>query len=160
MVANTYDPSDEEISKLATWLLVFANVDDLAVLDDFWPLDGPGCVLFTGRDPLAKGHGYLATHGIDLVPFTDEEASELFMKLTKKDDSEERQISKNVAKRLGGIPLAMTQMAGVIIRRDLTFSDFSGLTTKRRAAENYSGFALTGESAAPITNIPWHRYGH
>lgn len=72
------------MGSLVTWLLVFDNVDDLAVLDDYWPLDGPGCVLFTGRDPLAKGHGYLATHGIDLGPFSAEEASEFLMELTKR----------------------------------------------------------------------------
>ena len=118
------DPLDEKIANLATWLLVFDNVDDLAVLDDFWPLDGPGCVLFTGRDPLAKGHGYLAIHGIDLGPFSTEEASDFLMRLTKKDELDEREVSKSVANRLGGLPLAMTQMAGVIIRRDLTFSEF------------------------------------
>ena len=101
------------------WMIIIDNIDTPEALDDYWPLNGPGCVLLTSRDPLAKNSLYLATSGIDLPPFDIEDSSRFLLKLTKKEDD-----SSGVARRLGGLPLAMTQMAGVIIRRDLTFSEF------------------------------------
>lgn len=103
----------------ANWLLVFDNVDDTEVLEDFWPLDGPGCVLFTSRDSLAKNSAYLASTGVDLQPLGVEEASAFLEKLTKKQGD-----SSGVHSRLGGLPLAITQMASIIIRRDLSYAEF------------------------------------
>lgn len=114
------DPYDEHLTEQATWLLVFDNVDNPEVLGDYWPIDGPGCVLFTSRDPLAKNSVYLARNGIDLQPFSAEEGSKFLCKLTRKSGD-----SSGVTQRLGGLPLALTQMAGVIIRRDLTFDEFT-----------------------------------
>ncbi|KAL8327943.1 hypothetical protein RB597_003991 [Gaeumannomyces tritici] len=113
------DPVKDGGATAAFWLLVFDNVDDMEVLEGFWPLDGPGCVLFTSRDPLAMESTYLADTGIDLQPFSARESSSFLEKLTlKKGDS------SAIHARLGGLPLAMTQMASVIIHRDLSYSEF------------------------------------
>ena len=117
---KTADPTDDGATDHASWLLVFDNADFPEELEEYWPLDGPGCVLFTSRDPLAKHSNYLATNGIDLKPFEIDEGKEFLAKLTmKKEDG------GSVVKALGGFPLALTQMAGVIIRRDLTFDEFA-----------------------------------
>ncbi|KAL9042200.1 MAG: hypothetical protein Q9214_003856, partial [Letrouitia sp. 1 TL-2023] len=113
------DLSDEEHSGRASWLLVFDNADDLTILEDVWPLDGPGCVLLTSRDPLAKQFNYLGMTGIDLKPFHAEEGELFLNRLTGKEGD-----SAAIVELLGGLPLAITQMAGVIIRRDLSFDEF------------------------------------
>jgi len=123
---KTYDDIDNDAQKIAKWLLVLDNVDDSEMLTDYWPLDGPGCVLATSRDPLAKKSRFLATDGVDLGPFSREEAADLLLKLTERDaetEGVEPQLF-DVAERLGGYPLAITQMAGVITRRDLSFAEF------------------------------------
>ncbi len=110
-------------AELATWLLVFDNLDHLDILHDFWPSDSSGSVLVTSRDPLALSHW--AEKGTKLEPFNPEEATEFLLKLTHREEEvEERSSGNEVAKRLGGLPLALTQMAGVISRRDLSFSEF------------------------------------
>ena len=109
--------------ELATWLLVFDNLDDLDILQDFWPSDSMGSVLITSHDPLALSH--LAGKGTNLKAFNPEEATDFLLKLTHREEEVEERSSGNVvAKRLGGLPLALTQMAGVISRRDLSFSEF------------------------------------
>lgn len=108
-----------DIPRPASWLLVFDNVDDIDVLQDFLPLGSPGCVLFTSRDPHAKHSDFLATAGVDLQPFNEKESSQLLQKLTRK-----RGDSSAVHERLGGLPLAITQMASVIIRRALSYTEF------------------------------------
>ncbi len=118
----------EHKPEMATWLLVFDNVDDPDILDDFWPFEyaGGGAVLVTSRDPLAKRYMHSEENrGITLPYFTTEEATDFLLKLTDREGEEAERISGNaVAERLGGLPLALTQMAGVIDRRELSFSEF------------------------------------
>jgi hypothetical protein len=116
---KTFEASEEETAPMASWLIVFDNVDEPDELEDYWPLDGSGCVLFTSRDPYTKDSRYLATRGADLLPFEIDEASKFLSKLTKKDGD-----STSVVGRLGYLPLAITQMAGVIVRRGLSFNEF------------------------------------
>jgi hypothetical protein len=124
---KTYQQQEKQ-PELATWLLVFDNVDDPNILDDFWPYEyaGGGAVLVTSRDPLAKTYMYSEENpGIILPPFTTQEATNFLLKLTHREGEEMERISGSaVAERLGGLPLALTQMAGVIDRRDLSFSEF------------------------------------
>lgn len=117
---KTADPTDDGATDYASWLLVFDNADAPEELEEYWPLDGPGCVLFTSRDPLAKHSNYLATNGIDMKPFGIDEGKRFLAKLTMKEED-----VGQVVKALGGFPLALTQMAGVIIRRDLTYDEFA-----------------------------------
>jgi hypothetical protein len=123
------DQSTADESVLAKWLLVFDNVDDPDILDDFWPLDytGTGAVLITSRDPLAKRYVYSEDEsGIILPPFTTQEATDFLLKLTHRESESRNETNAGtaVAERLGGLPLALTQMAGVIERRDLSFEEF------------------------------------
>lgn len=106
--------------KPASWLIVFDNVDDTQVLEGFLPLGSPGCVLFTSRDPTAKHSTFLATAGVDLEPFSEQDASKLLESLTNKPGD-----SREVHKRIRGLPLAITQMAKVMVRLDLTYAEFA-----------------------------------
>ena len=111
----------------AKWLLIFDNVDNPEDLDEFWPQFGQGSVLITSRDPLAKTNLYATTSGIDLTPFSDEDAANFLLKLTDTEGSPEGSVPKDalaVAHRLGGLPLGLIQMAGVINRQDYTFEEF------------------------------------
>ncbi|MCJ1382412.1 hypothetical protein MMC17_005525 [Xylographa soralifera] len=122
---KSYHNNDQSIPESATWLLIFDNVDDPEILTDFWPLDGPGCVLVTSRDPLSKKNGFSTTVGIDLEPLSSEQGAELLLKTTQREtQATDRTMSIDVAERLGGFPLAITQMAGVITRLNLTFGEF------------------------------------
>lgn len=122
---KSYQDLDRAKPESAAWLLVFDNVDDPELLTEFWPPDGPGCVLLTSRDPLAKRNGFSTMVGIDLQPFNHGQSAELLLKLTgRKSHSDDEASSVSVADHLGGFPLAITQMAGVITRLDLTFAEF------------------------------------
>lgn len=111
--------TQDNLSPSVSWLLVFDNVDDPQVLEGFLPLGAPGCVLFTSRDPHAKHSAFLATAGVDIQPFSEQESSQLLERLTNKTGH-----SSAIHERLGGLPLAITQMASVIIRQELSLAEF------------------------------------
>ena len=112
----------------ATWLLVFDNVDDPMILADYWP-QGSGSILVTSRDPLAKSMFTRKTSGLDLGPLTQQDSLSLFKQLTT--NQPEGDTAQKISEALGGIPLAISQMAGIIRRQDLTLSEFFELYTDR-----------------------------
>jgi len=108
-------------SNEASWLLVFNNADDLGLLQPFWPVSQRGSILITSRDPMAKQ----GRSGIGLEPFEPDEAAILLRRLTRVSDSPEaRETSLALSRRLGGLPLAITQIAALVERLDMTLREF------------------------------------
>ena len=106
----------------ATWLIIFDNADEPSIVADYWPVMGNGSVLITSRDPIAKTYYSKEISGIDLEPFSDAEGASLLKALTLDDDVSG--VAEHISRRLGGLPLALTQMASVIKRQELSFSEF------------------------------------
>src|SRR6187402_2256760 len=116
--------NQKTISPLATWLLIFDNADDLDVLRDYWPSTENGAIVITSRDPLAKMFSTV-TDGIDLEPLIPEEGSDLMMNIAGyKPTTDNKEQSLELVKRLGGLPLAISQISAMIGRRDMTFKEF------------------------------------
>jgi hypothetical protein len=112
----------------ATWLIIFDNVEDPDILKDFWPTSGNGSIIITSRDPFAKNQGFTAAaSGEDVKEFDFDGAARFLIKLTSHGEEEDQQLHEEatkIAKRLGGLPLAITQMAGIINRRALSLAEF------------------------------------
>ena len=123
---RSYKRLDNTQEEEAKWLLIFDNVEDQEDLEDFWPLSGStGSVLMTSRDPLAKTRLYKAHQGCDLQPFPLDDAASFLLTITwREGEDDERKVVREVAQKLGGLPLAITQMAGVMVRQQLSFRDF------------------------------------
>ncbi|KAH8590216.1 P-loop containing nucleoside triphosphate hydrolase protein, partial [Bisporella sp. PMI_857] len=109
------------------WLLVFDNVDDMALLRDFWPLRSRGNVILTSRDPFTSFESQI-THSIRLEPLSKEQSFELFCKITRHD------INTKCPPQLdhflddwGGLPIALAQIGGFVRENGLTWQDFIGL---------------------------------
>ncbi|KAH7380831.1 hypothetical protein BKA64DRAFT_630742 [Cadophora sp. MPI-SDFR-AT-0126] len=111
--------ADKPSRKQVSWLLVYDGVQDPDILNDFWPYDGPGSVLITSRNPFSW------TKSLPLKQFTSEEAVAFLLRLTNRELSDvDRESVSNVSSRLGGLPLALTQMASIIVTKQLSFRQF------------------------------------
>ena len=98
-------------------------------LGDYWP-EGPGSILITSRDPLAKRLYSSNTSGLDLEPLNDVDGGALLLKLSGFDASSEEdaeKIAQEISRSLAGLPLAIAQMAGIIRRQDLSLSEFQSI---------------------------------
>ncbi|KAH6714430.1 hypothetical protein BKA61DRAFT_673740 [Leptodontidium sp. MPI-SDFR-AT-0119] len=122
---RSYNGTDNSTTEVS-WLLIFDNVNNFDILTDFWPQhDNSGSIIVTSREHVVKIKAYHIEEGIDLPPLKKEEASNLLLKLTWHEDiPEEQELSLEAAEILGGLPLAMTQMAGVMNRKSLSSANF------------------------------------
>ncbi|KAF2116999.1 tetratricopeptide repeat domain-containing protein [Lophiotrema nucula] len=117
------DEEDDIIGQTeACWLLIFDNADSPENLQDYWPLSQAGSILVTSRDPLSKTSPSIAGKSIDLSPLTDEEGAHLLQRLSH--NAKEGEASLEIASKLGGLPLAISQMAAIIRYQYLSLADF------------------------------------
>lgn len=122
---RVHQESDNASTNHASWLLVFDNADTREVLADFWPIDGSvGSVLITSRDPLARTQSYRVERGVNLLPFSEDDSADLLLQLTERQDEGDRVTAAAVGQKLAGFPLAIAQMAGLILRQELSFTEF------------------------------------
>ncbi|KAM3423793.1 hypothetical protein BST61_g1197 [Cercospora zeina] len=108
----------------AHWLIVFDNADDINVLLPLKQVYGKGSILVTSRDVNAKTIFDSNSIGRDVAPFTDTEGGECLIKMGV-NGSEEK--ACEIARTLGGLPLAIAQIAGVIRQQYLDMDDFLDL---------------------------------
>ncbi|TPX09381.1 uncharacterized protein E0L32_009425 [Thyridium curvatum] len=132
--ASTTSGTTPVESQMANWLLVFNNADNLELLKKFWPVTTRGSFLITSRDPVAMR----GRPGVDIKPFEPNEAVTVLRHLTVAPDKElatGKQASIKISTRLGGLPLAITQVAALIDRWEMTLDEFLGFLQKQASIE-------------------------
>ena len=101
------------------WLLILDNADEIALVDDFLPEVVPGHVLLTTR---AQAHGTLA-HGLAVQEMEPAEGALLLLRRAKvlagdatleQAPGADRKAALELAKELGGLPLALDQAGAYI----------------------------------------------
>ena len=113
----------------AKWLIIFDNVDSPDVLNDYWPQSetGSGSILITARDPAAMSHHYPQGKLVILEPFKSEETTEFLLRITGREtDEAARKSCERFSAKVGGYPLAITQVAGILNSRNLSADEFAG----------------------------------
>ena len=70
--------------------------------------------------------------GLDLGPLSQQDSLSLFNHLTTISNESEDDTARQISQALGGVPLAISQMAGIIRRQDLTLSEFFELYTDHK----------------------------
>ena len=120
------------------------------ILADYWP-QGSGSILVSSRDPLAKSIFTRRISGLDLGPLLQRDSLSLFNNLTSNLNEPEDDTAQRISDALGGVPLAIYQMAGIIRRQDLTLSEFFELYT------DYEEHAILYETKLD-TNLVTYRY--
>ena len=107
----------------ADWLIIFDNANDPYLLTYYWP-KGSGSILVTSREPIAKSLFSTQSSGLDLSPLSDGDGAYLLETLTELKNEETDDVARQISHSLGGLPLAIVQMASVIRRQQLDLSEF------------------------------------
>ncbi|KAL6355488.1 hypothetical protein LRP88_11081 [Fusarium phalaenopsidis] len=125
------------------WLIVFDNVDDESLLRRFWPNSTKGSILITSRQWIL---GTTMVDGACQVGSLDrnEGASMIQLLLENKvSDAQNRHLVEEMAKALGGLPLALAQMAGYLRTNHVTVKEFLGNYNNSEYARTLFGRATS-----------------
>lgn len=122
---KSYRQLEHSKPEQATWLIVFDNVDNTAILDTYWPWDSSGAILITCRDPMVTNLIYIRPLGVELPELPEDEGASLLLRLTRRgNDENDVKTAGSVAQALRGYPLAIAQMSAYILTRDMSFDEF------------------------------------
>ncbi|KAG4434724.1 hypothetical protein IFR05_009801 [Cadophora sp. M221] len=131
---SSQDINSPETRGHASWLITFDNAEQRDMLRDYWPQDGQGSILVTGRDPVVSTRTYFGGPSTGVEPLAVAEAATLLEKLVHKDvGGMSSQASADIVNRLDCFPLAISSMADVICRKSLTPWEFIHLYNKESA---------------------------
>ncbi|CAN9379938.1 unnamed protein product [Alternaria alternata] len=135
----------EKNPELASWLLVFDGVEDGDVLNGFWPYNGPGSVLITSRNP------YSWSASLELKPFSLSEATNYLFRVTGKEPAPgpEMAAATTIANRLGGLPLALSQMGSIVASKDISFTDFLYSFEEREGSQAFFDWQTPDKLRSP-----------
>ncbi|KAF2754966.1 hypothetical protein EJ05DRAFT_513298 [Pseudovirgaria hyperparasitica] len=120
------------------WLIVFDNADDLKVLQGYWPTSRRGHIILTSRDPASARFptNSKALRGLQVLPLSDAVGADMLLGVLshKQDPSDENhqvhtmndiEIAKDLVAQLGGLPLAIIQIANYILEAECELDEFS-----------------------------------
>ena len=115
------------------WLVIFDNADSLETLRRAWPGNASGSVLLTTRDFNASHT--LTALGWQVRPFDEEAGAQLLLDITgfNAELESNRSEAKDIARTLGGLPLALNQIGGFISQRKIPLQDFLPLYERNAA---------------------------
>lgn len=108
------------------WLIIFDNVDNEQLLRDYWPNSAKGSILITSRQWIL---GTTMVDGACEIGSLEEKEGASMIQLlleNKVSDAQDRHLVEEMAKALGGLPLALAQMAGYLRTNHVTVKEFLG----------------------------------
>ncbi|KAI0839447.1 hypothetical protein F5Y06DRAFT_303168 [Hypoxylon sp. FL0890] len=98
-----------EKAECPNWLMVFDNVEDLALLQTYWPRASGGSIIITTTSEAIARYYTDSQRTIVIEPFNGETGTQMLLKLTGMDESdpEEKRTANLIADALGNLPLAL-----------------------------------------------------
>ncbi|GES60666.1 tetratricopeptide repeat-domain-containing protein [Aspergillus terreus] len=119
------------------WLLIFDNAEPSSFLGDYWPVGNVGCILVTTRDARTGDslrsqsditHMQSDVTHIYLDRLGTAPASKLFLQLSHRDPNEvNTKVASVIVDKLGGLPLAVEQVAAYIHGKSMALNEFLAL---------------------------------
>ncbi|KAK0724553.1 hypothetical protein B0H67DRAFT_657104, partial [Lasiosphaeris hirsuta] len=108
------------------WMVIFDNVGSFCDLDGCWPPNRPGCAtVVTSRDRAIGGTAISRRHRVD--PLDVRWTADLILSIigeVSSTDPENVAAAEEIANELGGLPLAVTQIASYILENTVGLRSF------------------------------------
>ncbi len=116
-----------------SWLLIFDNVDNLASIKPFWPSAGHGSIIVTAKNPEVITS--LVQKSIHLKPFSESDGAKFLLSRLSDPSAQDESLATVIAKKLGGLPIALSHVAGFIEATSCTFEEVLDMYSYRADAE-------------------------
>ncbi|KAJ4321445.1 hypothetical protein N0V84_005367 [Fusarium piperis] len=141
--AHTHWDDYDIIKQHYKWLIVFDNVDNEQLLRDYWPNSAKGSILITSRQSILGTT--MVDSACEIGSLEVKEGAFMIQLLleNKVSDAQNRHLVEEMAKALGGLPLALAQMAGYLRTNQVTIREFLGNYEDREYARTLFGRATS-----------------
>ncbi|KAK8068768.1 hypothetical protein PG994_005384 [Apiospora phragmitis] len=106
----------------ASWLIIFDNADDLEIIFPYKDIANYGAILITSRDPLSRSTFSTSAVDVELNLFNDVDSGKFLQQITNKRNHDDE--AQKIGAKLGGLPIGIAQMGGMICWRGLSFAEF------------------------------------
>ncbi|KAI1761187.1 P-loop containing nucleoside triphosphate hydrolase protein [Hypoxylon sp. FL1150] len=119
-------PKSQEARTTLQWLLVFDNVRDPDMLENYWPAGHNGKILITTRNPLCS-YGAQITDKLQLKGLATPDAVQLLRFCAgdeRQGDGGQEEDATTIAEWVEGFPLALEQLGNIIYSEYITISQF------------------------------------
>ena len=129
------------------WLLVFDDVEDFDLLEDYLPRCDRGSIIITSRNPASRN--FCGDHGIELHRMTDDDAIQLLRSYLQGHlyDKEEETLGTFSCQTLGALPLAIKLAALYMIEHQCSLKAYINLMHQGRdTVESIHKFRPSGDS--------------
>ncbi|EEU36089.1 uncharacterized protein NECHADRAFT_87268 [Fusarium vanettenii 77-13-4] len=123
------------------WLVIFDNVDNEELLQNYWPSSARGSILVTSRQRILGTT--LVDGACEVGSLNDAEGASMIQLIldNKVSDANDRELVAEMANILCGLPLALAQMAGYLRTNHVTVREFLGDYKSLGYARNLFGNA-------------------
>ncbi|KAI9710040.1 MAG: hypothetical protein M1828_002228 [Chrysothrix sp. TS-e1954] len=146
------------------WLLVFDNVDDVRLLNRYWPTCNHGAILLTSQISEAA---HRTSHAISLPALTSHEGSSLLISMIIQVDNRHKQglsrdavvEAQKISKEVDGMPLLLVGLAGCITQSQRSLEEVLQILSKssradaRRMMANESMTLTTFQYGRPMRTV-------
>lgn len=121
------------------WLLIFDNIEELSILNNFIPPGSKGFILLTTRTQSTRTFA----HRISLEPMEPDEGALLLLRRSVRIECEapldaaspvDRNMAREISGLMGGLPLALDQAGAYIEETACSLADYLERYQKRRSA--------------------------
>lgn len=110
------------------WLVIFDNVEDVRILQPYWPKTSKGSVLLTSR--YAALTEPLSASMISVQPFNEIEGAKLLLSLTT-DSESDLSLAIEISGRLGGLALGLVHVASFLRDTECRLEGFRAIYDSR-----------------------------
>lgn len=126
------------------WLVIFDNVEESNVLDDYWPIFSGGSILITSRYENVAFE--VNANTLKISPFSTEQGSNLLLKTLHRNSYsvDEKQGAEALSEVLGGLALGITVAAMQIRLKRMPIQKF---------VQSYTEKGPSVQSSSKIKNI-------
>jgi hypothetical protein len=102
----------EPPNRVVRWLIIYDNIQDCKVLEQYWPRATKGAIIMTSRNPGVARHFATIHARIEVLPFSLHDGENFLLSLLQDNENrciseEDRETASKISQAVGNLPLAL-----------------------------------------------------
>ena len=130
----------EPPNRVVRWLIIYDNIQDCKILEQYWPRATKGAIIMTSRNPGIARHFTNVQARIEVLPFSLPDGESFLLSLLQDNENrhsseEDREAASKISLAIGNLPLALNLVGSYILSTGMSSRRF--LDTNRHFERNF-----------------------